>query len=194
LELQTCYKEETIIEMQGIIKIWEDFNQAIRDYVESRIGKQALVDDIVQDVFLKLMNKIATIEEVNDIQPYLFKMAKNTITDHFRAQKKLAIPTNLAQDLDQQKDGLDLNQIISKHCIIPFIENLDSKYKEALMLSEIEKMPQKELAKHLNISYSGAKSRVQRGREKLKESLMACCNFETDSYGNLIKKENHNCC
>jgi len=180
--------------MQKIAKIWEDFNHEIRAYVTRRIGEQALVDDIVQDVFLKLMNNISSVDELNDIQPYLYKMARNTIADHFRLLKKNKNKNDLHENLDLNPDDMGLNEIISKHCIIPFINNLDPKYREALMLSEIQKMPQKDLAQHLNISYSGAKSRVQRGREKLKEMLMECCNFESDAYGNLLEKKNKDCC
>lgn len=180
--------------MQKITKIWEDFNHEIKAYVTRRIGEQALVDDIVQDVFLKLMNNISTLDELHDIQPYLYKIARNTIADHFRLLKKTKDKNDLHQSFDLNTEDSGLNEIISKHCIIPFIKNLDPKYKEALMLTEIHNMPQKELAEHLKISYSGAKSRVQRGREKLKDMLMECCNFESDPYGNLLNRQNKDCC
>ena len=45
---------------------------------------------------------------------------------------------------------------------------------------------QPEMAARLGISISGAKSRVQRAREKLKEALLDCCHFEFDRYGRMI--------
>ncbi len=50
-------------------------------------------------------------------------------------------------------------------------------------------LSQKELAKRLNISHSGAKSRVQRGREKLKQLILECCALKSDVYGNLTGEE-----
>lgn len=38
----------------------------------------------------------------------------------------------------------------------------------------------------LRISYSAAKSRIQRGRLKLQELLQGCCHIESDSYGNIV--------
>lgn len=177
--------------MQKIAKIWVNFNHEIKAYVTRRIGEQALVDDIVQDVFLKLMNNISSLDELNDIQPYLYKIARNTIADHFRLLKKNKV---LQQRSDLIIEDSGLNEIISEHCVIPFINNLKPIYKEALMLSEIQKIPQNKLAEHLNISYSGAKSRVQRGREKLKEMLIECCDFKSDKYGNLLYGQNDECC
>jgi RNA polymerase sigma-70 factor (ECF subfamily) len=63
---------------------------------------------------------------------------------------------------------------------------LPRKYRQALELTEMQGFSQTELAARLNISVSGAKSRVQRAREKLKEALLDCCHFEFDRYGRVI--------
>lgn len=59
-------------------------------------------------------------------------------------------------------------------------------YREAIVLTELEGLTQKELAERLGISVSGAKSRVQRGREQLMEALLDCCKFEFDRRGRVI--------
>ena len=65
----------------------------------------------------------------------------------------------------------------------------EKKYNEALYFTEIKGFSQKELAEKLNISYSGAKSRVQRGRILLKNLLTECCTFHVDAYGTIIDYE-----
>ena len=65
-------------------------------------------------------------------------------------------------------------------------ELLPEKYRQAVYLTDIVGLSQKELAKSLGISYSGAKSRVQRGREKLKEIILQCCEVQADGYGNIL--------
>ena len=78
-----------------------------------------------------------------------------------------------------------------------FLNSLPEKYKQAIIMADIENIPQKEIAKRLNISYSCAKSRVQRGRELLKSSYNQCCEISTDIYGDVIdykaKKSNRSC-
>ncbi len=66
------------------------------------------------------------------------------------------------------------------------VERLPDDYREALLFTEYEGLTQKELAERLGVSYSGAKSRVQRAREKLKTMLLACCHFEFDRLGKVI--------
>ena len=55
------------------------------------------------------------------------------------------------------------------------------------MRVDFEGMSQKEYADRLGISISGAKSRVQRAREKLKDLILKCCDYQFDKYGNVIK-------
>lgn len=70
--------------------------------------------------------------------------------------------------------------------MMSILTRMPDKYREALELSELQGMSQKQLSEHLNISYSGAKSRVQRGRELMKEMMTSCCAIEADHYGNIV--------
>jgi RNA polymerase sigma-70 factor (ECF subfamily) len=63
---------------------------------------------------------------------------------------------------------------------------LPERYRQALILTEFEGHSQREMAEQLGLSYSGAKSRVQRGRVMLKQQLVDCCHFEFDRRGSII--------
>ena len=69
------------------------------------------------------------------------------------------------------------------------IERLPDHYGKALMLSEIQGLKQRDIARREGLTLSGAKSRVQRGRKMLKGMLLDCCRFEFDKHGNLIDYE-----
>jgi RNA polymerase sigma-70 factor (ECF subfamily) len=66
------------------------------------------------------------------------------------------------------------------------VYSLPEPYGEAIRLTEFDGLTQKELAERLGISLSGAKSRVQRGREQLRKMLHECCTFEFDRRGKVI--------
>jgi RNA polymerase sigma-70 factor, ECF subfamily len=110
----------------------------------------------------------------------------------FRYQKK-----NLENQALHQKESEtesyfkenNLNEIVG-FWLEEFKKNLAPKYQEALQLVDIEGISQIELANRLGISVSGAKSRVQRGREQLKQKLVDCCPVKTDQYGNIIEIKN----
>jgi len=66
---------------------------------------------------------------------------------------------------------------------------LPSPYREAITLTELEGRTQREAAQMLGISLSGMKSRVQRGRAKLRGMLEACCKVAVDARGKVIACE-----
>jgi RNA polymerase sigma-70 factor (ECF subfamily) len=75
------------------------------------------------------------------------------------------------------------------------VMTLPDKYREAFQLSEIQNVSQTEIADRLGISYSGAKSRVQRARQMLRNKMEDILIIETDPYGNvLICKDRNPCC
>jgi RNA polymerase sigma-70 factor (ECF subfamily) len=79
-------------------------------------------------------------------------------------------------------------------CIKPFIQQMRPAYKEALEYTEFGNHSQKELAEKMNISYSGAKSTVQRARRQLRKIFDQCCEIETDKYGAIHSvKPNSDC-
>jgi RNA polymerase sigma-70 factor (ECF subfamily) len=69
------------------------------------------------------------------------------------------------------------------------VENLPDRYRDAVSLYELQGVSQAEVAERLGISLSGAKSRVQRGRQKLKQVLQRCCRFDLDRRGNVLSCE-----
>jgi len=186
-----------------VSEIWATFNSELRIYVIRKVNDAQMANDIIQDVFEKVIKNLEKLQNVENIQEYLYKMTRNTIVDSYRSRKLIfeqVEHNTLDSSVDFIDDGImdeknaeSLNTVISNSCIIPFINQLPEKYREALIASEINHLNQKELAAQLNISYSGAKSRVQRGKEKLKSMLQECCNFEHDGYGNLIQQKSKNC-
>ena len=54
---------------------------------------------------------------------------------------------------------------------------------------ETEDLPQAEIAEKLQISLSGAKSRIQRGRRQLEELFRSCCKLELDRRGNVLESQ-----
>jgi RNA polymerase sigma-70 factor (ECF subfamily) len=58
--------------------------------------------------------------------------------------------------------------------------------REALRLTDLDELPQKDLAAKLGVSLGAAKSRVQRARTRLKQAVLECCRVELDRRGRPI--------
>ncbi|HFA52122.1 MAG TPA: RNA polymerase sigma factor SigZ [Bacteroidetes bacterium] len=174
-----------------LMSTWAGINEHLTAFVAKKIRDEHTAKDIVHDVFLKVYAKIGTLNDERKINSWIFQITRNAITDHFREQKKsfAGLPADEPEIPIYSKDETyELSR-----CMLPMIGLLPEKYRDAVKLSDIEGLSQKELAEQLGISYSGAKSRVQRGREKLKELYLKCCEIDTDIYGNIIEYRERVC-
>lgn len=71
-------------------------------------------------------------------------------------------------------------------CLERMLAELSAQDAEVLRLAELEGRPQRELAERWSLSASGAKSRVQRARRRLRERFLECCELERDGRGGVV--------
>lgn len=160
---------------------WEQHKTRLRGYIARRVREREAVDDILQNVFIKAHTSLHTVKSHGSIAAWLFRIAANSIADHYRAHKPW---DELSDELSAPEPERDYLSELAP-CLQPLIAELPESYRSALLLSEIEGLAQKEVARRLGISLSGAKSRVQRGREKLRQQFLNCCDIETGHGGGI---------
>jgi len=176
----------------GVTTIWTDFHKELKGFILNKTRNPADTDDILQEVFIKIIRNIDKVNQAENLRQYLYGIVRNAINDYFRNKRQIIDNTEIVEKFTEEETQ-SLNSTIADCCVKPFINKLPDNYRDALLITEFQDISQKELAEKLNISYSGAKSRVQRGKEKLKELILNCCSFQSDTYGNLIDPEDKNC-
>ncbi|RCX14362.1 RNA polymerase sigma (SigZ) subunit [Anaerobacterium chartisolvens] len=176
----------------SIESIWEEFNKPLKSFIQRRIKNDQDVDDILQNVFYKIHSSINSLRDTEKTHAWVYRIARNTIVDFYRAQKYEEGIIELSEDiLSETDDESTANDEIAQ-CVKAMIEYLPESYKQAILLTEFQHLTQKELGERMGLSVSGAKSRVQRARAKLKEMLLGCCQLEFDRLGNVIDYQ-HKC-
>ncbi len=145
--------------------IWLEHRNELKRFVLSKIKDKDDVNDILQEVFIRLHSNLTNLKSEAKIKPWLFQIIRNVITDYFRKKKFSVSPDTV--DLPYESETTNNNEQFAG-CVKPHLSKLPEKYRFALTKVELEDCSQLQLAKELNISYSALKSRVQRGRELLK--------------------------
>lgn len=160
------------------------FENELLAYVAKRVKNRSVAEDIVHDVYLKVISNLGQVKDNDKMVGWIYRIARNAIIDYFRFQSRTVDPL----DLDWDDEAKPLNQCVER-CIVEKLSSLPPMYRDALQFSEMEGLSQLELAKRLNISYSGAKSRVQRARQMLKDALERDYRVKLDGYGNVLRCE-----
>lgn len=171
---------------------WDALHIPMKHFILRYTHDEDIAEDILQDVFLKMHQHRKTLSNEKKLQSWLYQIARHTIYDYYRTHRN-TFPLPETFDLPEESLAENATQALLP-CLKNMVEQLPSPYREAIVLTEYQGLTQRELAKHLNLSFSGAKSRVQRGREKLKQMLLDCCHFVLDRRGGIISYHPRNEC
>ncbi|MFQ3597324.1 MAG: sigma-70 family RNA polymerase sigma factor, partial [Chloroherpetonaceae bacterium] len=161
-------------------RLYESLRKPLLAFIIQKTGDETKAEDILHDVFLKAQEQLGALNDATKIESWIYSITRNAIADDYRNRKPLS-RLELEIDIEERSQETVVEQLSGS--VRAFIEMLPEPYKTALMLSDIENMPQQDIAKRLGLSLSGAKSRIQRARNKLKSLYLACCSFEQNRHG-----------
>ena len=165
---------------------WPAFESRLRAYVGARVDA-AWADDVASDIIVRLVQHRDELECAQNPLAWMYRVASNAITDHYRRRStERRMLKGAAADLSTVPPADESSSDELAQCLIPMIRGLPPRYSEALLLTEIDGFTQAEAAERLGLSTSGVKSRVQRGRAKLKQAVLRCCEIELDGRGTVI--------
>jgi RNA polymerase sigma-70 factor, ECF subfamily len=170
---------------------WSRLEHQLRPFISRRVSSPADADDVLQDVFLRMQRALPSLRDDQRFGPWVYQVTRSAIAQ-FRRQAarhpltREASPAERDAEPEEGSDSPDLDCQIGEH-IAPFVAALPSPYREALTLTELEGLTQKDAAALLGISLPAMKSRVLRGRERLRASLEACCEIALDARGGIVR-------
>jgi RNA polymerase sigma-70 factor (ECF subfamily) len=175
------FGEQLVSETQ---QIWDEFSTALRAFIRRRVKDDHVADDLLQDVFVRIHDKLDSLDDDERMAAWLFRIARNVVTDYYRRRSDDTFDEKEVAT-DQVTRDENINEQVGQW-LVNRIAELPEEYREAVTLSELKGVRQTEIAEQVGLSASGAKSRIQRGRKMLKDSLLRCCHFEFDRRGNVI--------
>jgi RNA polymerase sigma-70 factor (ECF subfamily) len=177
--------------MKTVHDIWPDMGRAVRRFVGSKVRDPHAADDITQDVMLKVQSRPGELPPEDKLPGWLIAFARNAVIDHYRAR---ALRDHADVDLMEPADdaGHDEPRDALREltpCVSRMIALLPEPYRAAMKLADVDGLSQQELADFAGISLSGAKSRIQRARQQLRDMILDCCRVERDVRGNVLDYE-----
>lgn len=170
-------------------RVYAEFEGRLRPFIARRVPTVD-VDDVVQDVFLRVQRSLASLRDEQSVAPWIYQVARSAIAESQRQRGRhpdLLLEQNFELEAAPEETGPTPLETELASYLVPLIARLPSPYREALTLTELEGMTHQAAANAMGVSLSGMKSRVQRGREKLRQLLEACCSVAVDARGTVIQ-------
>lgn len=167
--------------------VWHALSDDLRAFLRKRVDSDADADDLLQNVFLRVVEKISSLRQADRIESWVYQIARNEIADFYRRRTpKSAEAVEDVVDPNQVNSVSNRNRTVGGWLAL-MIGQLPNTLRDAVRMYEIDGLSQAEIARRLSISLSGAKSRVQRGRRRLEQLLRGCCQLELDRRGNILE-------
>jgi len=164
--------------------IWKTFHQQLLAFIVSKVGDRHLAEDILQDVFVKILKNIDKLSDDEKLQPWLYQICRHSIIDYFRKSSKneTKLDDNAVNRLIAEETEPERGAQLSR-CLATLINELPDNMNAILVDSELEQIRQAVIADKYQLTLSAVKARIRRGRTLLKEKLQSCCEFEFNENG-----------
>jgi RNA polymerase sigma-70 factor (ECF subfamily) len=173
---------------------WQELDHDLRTFIARRVRNQADVDDLVQRVLLQIVQSLSALRDADRLHAWVYRTARHVVVDYYRAKgsrrerttadgadralSEAALPP---ASFDEDDEAAALRELAT--CLAPMLRQLTPAHQEAIRLVDLEGATQQHAARHAGVSLSGMKSRVQRGRQHLRQVLEACCRIDLDRRG-----------
>ena len=169
--------------------IWRQFHQQLLAFIYTKVNDHQIAEDILQEVFIKVHQKLDNLTEESKLQAWLYQICRNTIIDYYRSRQQITLSEQLDENIPAEPAQEDQGQL--SRCLKILIADLPEQYNEILLSSELQEEKQQVIADQNQLSLSAVKSRILRGREQLKKKLQSCCDFEFNEFGAQAQCKNH---
>ncbi|SEM74636.1 RNA polymerase sigma factor [Mucilaginibacter sp. P25] len=140
------------------------------------IKDEEIVQEILQDVFLKIWTKRDTLDPEKPIKAYLFKIAENLVYKHFRkiAQDQRLIEQLIENNIDYVLPVEDkIIESETKILINKAIESLPPQRKIVFTLCRLEEKSYKEVSELLGISVYTINDHLVKANKSIKQYFLA---------------------
>jgi RNA polymerase sigma-70 factor (ECF subfamily) len=172
--------------------IWNAYCCRLLAFLRGRVADDAEAEDILQEVFIRVHQHLCCLPQPEKMDGWIYQIARNLVIDHYRKRRELVdLPDDLVVDTEPEQGDSQAALALS---LKEMVRELPEPYRQAILLTEYQGLSQVDLAARLGISVSGAKSRVQRARDKLRDMILACCHVEFDRRGKVIDHYARCCC
>jgi RNA polymerase sigma factor (sigma-70 family) len=159
----------------GALSVLLENQQSFLRYLERRVGDRALAEDILQDAFVRNLDKLDALPD-EAIVPWFYRTLRNATIDHYRrrtaASKALEA---FAQEMQtSEAPSAELEAEICA-CVSRLANTLKAEYADALRAIDVEGTPVKDYAARTGLSANNAGVRVFRAREALRKRVAQSC-------------------
>src|SRR3954453_17113902 len=118
---------------------WRDLEARLRPYVARRVPSAAEVDDIVQEVLVRIHRGLPALHDEERFGGWVYRIAERAVADAARARARAPLasgPDPITLAGTEPDEAAELQSALGE-CVALFVARLPSPYREAITLTEL---------------------------------------------------------
>lgn len=140
-------------------------------------GNQSDADDLVQDVLTNLYARRHSIEEVDDLQPWLLRVLYRRFVERSRRespQRDATKETERAEETESEGETPDavFERMLTAERIQRALDRLSDSHRHLILMHDVEGYSLPEIATIMDVPEGTLKSRLHRARGNLRRELL----------------------
>jgi len=155
---------------------WNENEQQLFRWLLKQTQDEQLSQDILHEVFLRVMQQKEHFCKVENSKSWLFRVARNILIDSVRKERFAPLEQDIADD-EVVYEAIDL---LALSCLSRVLDELEPAEKSMIIACDLKGMNQKTYAQQNGLSLSALKSRLRRTRAKLKAHIQTSCQVKLD--------------
>jgi RNA polymerase sigma factor (sigma-70 family) len=153
-----------------------DHHRQFLGFLQRRLGDRALAEDILQDAFVKSLEKPFEIRDETSSIAWFYRTLRNAVIDHYR---RTGTRNRALESLAREMEGAvepppEMRDEICG-CVAEVASTLKPEYEQAIRRIDVDDVPVQDFAAEIGITPNNASVRVFRAREALRKQVANAC-------------------
>ena len=154
-------------------QIFDRYFKTVKQFVNNHIKEPDLVEDITQNIFIRLWENKSRIDINKSFDGYIFTIAYRMVVDHYRQSRTVVSSHSIDKFHDTIRSDEFSDELLNLHQLesvyMKALQTLPLKRKEIFLLSRQNGLSNKEIAEHLNISVKTVENQMTSALARLRK-------------------------
>jgi RNA polymerase sigma-70 factor, ECF subfamily len=154
--------------------LFERYHEALFEFLSRMTGDRTAAEDLVQDIFVRILKYRATYRDGGRFETWLYRIARNARAEYFRTRRALEPLTDEALEHPEPNPGpmRQLEAARDRSCLKQALLQLADEKRELLVLARFQGMKHEQIAELLGIETGAVKVRIHRALRELREIFL----------------------
>ena len=160
-------------EIRRLGDLFERYHKPLYGFFVRLTNQPSVGEDLVQIVFYRILKYRHTYRDEGKFSAWIYHLARKVAADHFRKHASTPIPTDPTNLVDQpDADPQPSEKAATSEDVVLLraaLARLPLEHREVLVLSRLQHLEHKEIAKLMDCSVGAVKVRAHRALKELRE-------------------------